>query len=846
MAKSALLEDAPPDGFEDSPPDGFEESPTVTAQRPKMNAAALDVREPEPGDQPLSPAMTAYRRGLVSFLAGDRAGAEIHSKEALRIDPNLTEASRMIDRLRFNPQAGTSAMVTNETPSVDTGRNDNRGAAEVATGLVKSAIPPFPGIGTKPPTSIPELLNTLNIGNLPGVEKVEVAGQKVKSAALNILEPKQTERGGKAAPIFGKLILAPLEASLGIPPGALGKIEKEVGEQAVGETGQNVVREAVGMFPFTPNEFQQWLGAEAPGIFAPAVVTRLIEKFPVLGKRFNMADVGPALKEFVLTKNVKIPVGKEEMKGFYTFGRESLDPWLYEQLTGKSPSEVKAMLKDALAGKPVFLEKRVPRFGRDSGQKTIPEEGRPQGRPADGSPLSVFGQDVAPVDKVGQSAYPVGNESSGATQGGSGGIVPGGGDGGPTVQGSSPDNPPDGFIDGPGVSVGQEIQPQGQQPELGTSSTLATSAENVALPPSPPVQDIGQSAQPQSETNPQPPVEPSAPSGKFPKKQTKKEKQLTPLEGLASVVPRRSTLPILTGFNVKNGVASATDMTSYLEMKVDLPDGHYKMVGKNVEKSGLDQNEFPVSPMIGNKIGTVDRSDLIRNFDRVEKASADDETRYILQSVNLKSENGKAYLTATDGRRLSTSPLDSAKLPDGSYVIPANLGVGKSLKALSGDTLDISVINGSDGNPEAISFTSPNGRVVSRLMEGNYPNINQVIPEPTEQIVFPKAVLENALKELKPYTKEAETKTVLVDRNGDNISLRVINQKNKLDKTIIVKGKTVKGEYAKIKAGSVVMPMQMNERLAKLGIELGPGHLGGFEFGYLQDAVSSVSGNEVY
>lgn len=484
MAKTLMMEDAPPDGYEDSPPDGYEDATIVTANRPTVNVAVPVVRPPTPGAKPLSQAMTAYQRGLDSFLAGDRAGAETHSKEAIRIDPNLTEASRMLDRLRFDPKSGTVPMVTEDAPAVDVGSNRNRGAAEVASGLVKSAIPPIPGIGEKLPSSIHELLNTLSIGNLPGVEKVEIAGQKVKSAALNILEPKQTERGGKAAPIFGKLILAPLEASLGIPPGALGKIEKEVGEQAVGEMGQNVVREAVGMFPFTPNEFQQWLGAEAPGIFAPAVAMRLIEKFPVLGKRFNMADVGPALKEFVLTKNVKIPVGKEEMKGFYTFGRESLDPWLYEQLTGKSPSEVKAMLKDALAGKPVFLEKRVSRFSRDGVQKTPQNNGPTPGRPADGSPLSVFGKDVAPVDKVGQSAYPIGNESSGVAPSSSGGIVPGGGDRGPILQGSPTAGPPDGFVDEVGLSDIEPVQP------IAGGQAVSPSGSPVVLPPTESIPDV--------------------------------------------------------------------------------------------------------------------------------------------------------------------------------------------------------------------------------------------------------------------------------------------------------------------------------------------------------------------
>lgn len=860
MAKALLLEDAPPDGYMDGPPDGYEDTPTGTTKQPTVNTGALVVRAPTPGAKPLSPAMAEYRRGFDSFLAGDRSGAETHSKEALRIDPKLTEASQMLLRLKNDGNAGTRPMeapkptvlpprlsfgqrlkqtatdvkdiASDSYSAVDTFpvvRSLGAGAARIYSGLARvpnlasnlfalpyNAVVEMSGrqdLAFKSPKSFEreakwwdQKAQELSVGHerwgSKGETLVDVVKRKNPKEIASYLAYKVLEEAPQQAVIIGSTLAGAPSAGLAYMGTSAAAQEQAHGDASNASPASASVNSIVNglaetAFEMTPALMGKW--------------SRILEES--VGKKSTFEIMKNVVKTLASSFVQEGPVEEGTTELFQSIAQKAtgVDPNAMQGITGR------VMEASALGG--------IMGAGM-----TAPA--------AIGQGLLRSGQNVAPIDRNGQPEYlseegPDGPGGGSNVAGGSPSVVVGPTDG--NGGGGNSGAPPDGFVG--------DVQPD--QPTT-REQAVPPSSENVALPPSTPVQNIGQGAQPQSETAYQPPVEPSAKSGKVQKKQIKKEKQLTPIEGLASIVPRRSTLPILTGFNVKNGVASATDMTSYFETKIDLPDGHYKMVGKNVEKSGLDAEQFPVSPKIGNKIGTVDRSDLIRNFDRVEKASSDDEARFILQSVNLKAENGKAYLTATDGRRLSTSPLDSAKLPDGTYNIPANLGVGKSLKALSGDTLDISVINDSDGKPEAISFTSPNGRVVSRLIEGNYPQIDHVIPEPTEQIVFSKPVIENALKELKPYTKGDKLNTVIVNRDGDNISFRVINPENKLDKTISVKGKTIGGNFAKIKAGSIVMPMQMNERLAKLGIELGPGHLGGFQLGYLQDAVSSVSGNEVY
>jgi hypothetical protein len=85
----------------------------------------------------------------------------------------------------------------------------------------------------------------------------------------------------------------------------------------------------------------------------------LATAFPVLSR--SMGEIGSALKEWATTRKAKVPISAEEIKSFYVFGREKLDPKTYDILVKMDPEAVKEMAK---AGQGIEAEMRVPRFSK--------------------------------------------------------------------------------------------------------------------------------------------------------------------------------------------------------------------------------------------------------------------------------------------------------------------------------------------------------------------------------------------------------------------------------------------------------------------------------------------------
>ncbi|MDR1457937.1 MAG: DNA polymerase III subunit beta [Puniceicoccales bacterium] len=157
---------------------------------------------------------------------------------------------------------------------------------------------------------------------------------------------------------------------------------------------------------------------------------------------------------------------------------------------------------------------------------------------------------------------------------------------------------------------------------------------------------------------------------------------------------------------------------------------------------GLDQTEFPklskIDEIGGITLGQEDFSHMLKN---VSYAQSKDENRYILNGVYFSIEEDRINLVATDGRRLSLiSKKFDEKIDFKSVIIPAKtvlelermLGIGETLDIYS-DGRQISFRVQVDG--EGDSGLADIIRIVSKVVDGKYPNYKQVIPSTTEHRV---------------------------------------------------------------------------------------------------------------
>jgi DNA polymerase-3 subunit beta len=180
-------------------------------------------------------------------------------------------------------------------------------------------------------------------------------------------------------------------------------------------------------------------------------------------------------------------------------------------------------------------------------------------------------------------------------------------------------------------------------------------------------------------------------------------------------------------------VEVSLDVAPNHQVKLSSGGSHFKIMGIGAE-------EFPKLPDTGDdKTFTLEQGELATMLGNVAYAQSTDETRYILAGVYFNFKDGKLSLVATDGRRLA---LVSKELPvpaasAGAIILPAKT-VAELLRLLGkGDKLTISF------NERRAAFQIETGKdtsglcdsiyLYSKVVEGNYPNYQQVIPKETHQ-----------------------------------------------------------------------------------------------------------------
>lgn len=162
--------------------------------------------------------------------------------------------------------------------------------------------------------------------------------------------------------------------------------------------------------------------------------------------------------------------------------------------------------------------------------------------------------------------------------------------------------------------------------------------------------------------------------------------------------------------------------------------------GSNFRIMGIGAEEFPKLPASGDdKADTLEQGELATMLSNVSYAQSTDETRYILNGVYFNFKEGKLALVATDGRRLAmvSKEMSVPAASAGAIILPAKtvaellrlLGKGEKLKIAFNERHAAFQI---DTGKDAGGLTD-NIYLFSKVVEGNYPNYQQVIPKETHQ-----------------------------------------------------------------------------------------------------------------
>jgi DNA polymerase-3 subunit beta len=145
--------------------------------------------------------------------------------------------------------------------------------------------------------------------------------------------------------------------------------------------------------------------------------------------------------------------------------------------------------------------------------------------------------------------------------------------------------------------------------------------------------------------------------------------------------------------------------------------------------SGVDAKEFPPIPKVDDGItAKVDAGALRQAISQVVFAAATDESRPVLTGVNAEFEDKMLTLAAADGFRLAVYklPLDTAVAEKSVAIIPSRTLA--ELNRLMGDQeepVEIRV----NASKSQILFRFKDVEMVSQLVQGNFPQYSQLIPQ---------------------------------------------------------------------------------------------------------------------
>ena len=157
---------------------------------------------------------------------------------------------------------------------------------------------------------------------------------------------------------------------------------------------------------------------------------------------------------------------------------------------------------------------------------------------------------------------------------------------------------------------------------------------------------------------------------------------------------------------------------------------------------GLPRDDFPMLPTFEDHESlTLQQGELSRMLRSVAYAQSADEDRQFLNGVYFSFEGNQLIMVATDGRRLAYVGKEMEEVPEHlqNIIVPAKTVV--ELQRLL--DLGTEVIISLSGTQVAFRISIDNEKetsglvdhlyLVSKMVEGNFPDYHQVIPRETEQ-----------------------------------------------------------------------------------------------------------------
>ncbi|GBE40926.1 DNA polymerase III subunit beta [bacterium BMS3Bbin09] len=285
------------------------------------------------------------------------------------------------------------------------------------------------------------------------------------------------------------------------------------------------------------------------------------------------------------------------------------------------------------------------------------------------------------------------------------------------------------------------------------------------------------------------------------------------LQSIQGIVDKKTTMPILSHFLLKadkEASLMATDLDIALkgplkaeiikkgslciparklfeiakevdgDISLETQDNNWIKVtsGKSTFKlMGLPEEDFPVLPEMEKSDELNISADTLKTM--IEKtiyATGESDTRYTLNGLlmHLKPVKNKIELkiVGTDGHRLSVIAADiNGKISEEKKLILPKKAAMELKKLIEGSSENITIYI----SKNHIFFSTDHIVLTSRLIEGTYPNYEQVVPKDNDKkVIIDKIAFLKALRRTSIMSRE-RTNAVRLDLEDDKITLISMN-----------------------------------------------------------------------
>ena len=263
-------------------------------------------------------------------------------------------------------------------------------------------------------------------------------------------------------------------------------------------------------------------------------------------------------------------------------------------------------------------------------------------------------------------------------------------------------------------------------------------------------------------------------------------------QGLAAVgasIPTRTTLPVLSNILIEAGdegvQMSGTDLDIAVTLRVpaeveepgaitvpakklqelarELPEAPARITttGERLELvcgkatfrlNGMPRDEFPTFPQVDFDASWKISGELMSEMiERTSFAVSTEESRPILNGVLWQLADREMRMVATNGHRLAklAVPAEAAAAPHADLIVPPKALA--QVQRLFDESDEIEVAR----SENHLGFRRDGTRVYTRLIEGPYPNYEQVIPKDNDRIaIADKETLTRALRRMAVVASE--------------------------------------------------------------------------------------------